>query len=68
MNNQKPDVVIKDSDSAIVIYGRILNSLETLSAVKLFVQDIYKIYDSERERILEISNKYVNILQENWGE
>ena len=65
MNNQKPDVVIKDSDSAIVIYGRILNSLETLSAVKLFVQDIYKIYDSERERILEISNKYVNILQEN---
>jgi hypothetical protein len=64
-NQQKPDVVIKDSDSAIVIYGRILNSLETLSAVKLFVQDIYKIYDSERERILEISKKYVNILQEN---
>jgi len=64
-SQQKPDVVIKDSDSAIVIYGRILNSLETLSSVKLFVQDIYKIYDNERDRILEISNKYVNILQEN---
>ena len=58
-------VVVKENDPAIVVYGKIVNSLESVDAIRDFVKDVYRVYNTQRETVIQIGRKYIDIVEEN---
>ena len=58
-------VVVKENDPAIVVYAKIINSLESVDAIKDFVKDVYGVYSTQREAVIQIGKKYIDIVEEN---
>ena len=64
MEKENPVVVVKESDPAIVVYGKIVNSLE-YDALKEFIKDVYKIYSREKQAVIQAGKKYIDVVIEN---
>ena len=58
-------VVVKENDHAIVVYGKIINNLESIDAIREFVKDVYRVYSTQREAVIQIGKKYIDIIEEN---
>lgn len=58
-------VVVGKDDPAIVVYAKIINSLESVDAIKEFVKDVYRIYSTQRESVIMVGRKYIDIVEEN---
>lgn len=56
-------VTVKKDDPAIVVYGKIINSLESIDAIKDFIKDVYRIYQTERRAVITVGRKYIDIIE-----
>jgi len=56
-------VIVKDSDTAITVYGKIINALRKAGMVQDFILDCYKI--NTRSDVIVVGHKYLEISLEN---
>lgn len=56
-------VIVKENDTAITVYGKIINALQKIGVVSDFILDCYKI--NTRDEVIGIGHKYIDISLEN---
>ena len=56
-------VIVKENDTAITVYGKIINALRKARMVQDFILDCYRI--NTREDIINVGHKYLEISLEN---